>query len=590
MKWCTATRLLFLFYGFLILPASAHTLNDQHERGNLGIYSQKLSERKAELLGFTNPYGSYVTHVLEESAAAEAGLQPFDYIYGLNGREMTLTRSLTDMLSGYDPGDEVTLQLIRKNQEREISLELGEAVGRGYGHHSEAFLGVRPHRAYEADEMGVRVQIVMGSSAERAGLQTGDLILQMNDIPMVDWNDISTFMDAAKPGDEIEVSLERKGEAVIRTVELGAQGQNDEPEEYAFLGIRSKTVSPEKAEKLGFDNRYGSYTYIVYENTAAERAGLQPFDYVVGIDEYRCGQYQNLTDILRRYQPDDQALLHFIRKGQKQTEEVVFGSRRKVIRPDRDRCEEPFLGVRKSNAHHSDEGVGVDIVSNSTANAMGLQDGDIITAINGYPIIDWDDVGIAVDNTKVGQIIKVTYLRDEQSRTANGAVKSYCDTKQSEARLETRGRFKWEREPEAPVAPGGADWSRFYDELEPQRPDLRDMEVEVEDLAEEEMESLKRDFELDMPRQNTLQVEALRMYPNPNMGMFTLQFTLPDQGDTAIRIYNAFGRMIYNYELGNFSGEFLDEVDISQNGAGSYFLQIRQGQRVLAKKIVLIKN
>jgi len=31
-------------------------------------------------------------------------------------------------------------------------------------------------------------------------------------------------------------------------------------------------------------------------------------------------------------------------------------------------------------------------------------------------------------------------------------------------------------------------------------------------------------------------------------------------------------------------------VDISQNGAGSYFLQIRQGQRVLAKKIVLIKN
>jgi hypothetical protein len=82
-------------------------------------------------------------------------------------------------------------------------------------------------------------------------------------------------------------------------------------------------------------------------------------------------------------------------------------------------------------------------------------------------------------------------------------------------------------------------------------------------------------------------LEKINLYPNPSKGMFKLQFDLPEKGQTEIKVFNAAGRIIYEYELGNFTGEFSDEVDISQNGTGTYFLQIRQGEKYASKKIIL---
>jgi hypothetical protein len=92
---------------------------------------------------------------------------------------------------------------------------------------------------------------------------------------------------------------------------------------------------------------------------------------------------------------------------------------------------------------------------------------------------------------------------------------------------------------------------------------------------------------VNMPAINNLRAEKINLYPNPNKGTFRLQFDLPEKGQTEIKVYNAAGRLIYEYELGNFSGEFTDDVDISQNGTGTYFLQIRQGEKYASKKIIL---
>jgi hypothetical protein len=92
---------------------------------------------------------------------------------------------------------------------------------------------------------------------------------------------------------------------------------------------------------------------------------------------------------------------------------------------------------------------------------------------------------------------------------------------------------------------------------------------------------------INMPAINNLKVEKINLYPNPTKGLFRLQFDLPEKGTTEIKIINAAGRTIYEYELGNFSGEFADDVDISQNGVGTYFLQIRQGDKYVSKKVIL---
>lgn len=73
-------------------------------------------------------------------------------------------------------------------------------------------------------------------------------------------------------------------------------------------------------------------------------------------------------------------------------------------------------------------------------------------------------------------------------------------------------------------------------------------------------------------------------------GMCRLSFDLPQSGHTSICIYNRQGRKIYEYELDDFSGTFIDEVDILQNGEGACFLEIRQDGKSKSQKIILQKS
>ncbi|MBK8706416.1 MAG: T9SS type A sorting domain-containing protein [Saprospiraceae bacterium] len=120
-----------------------------------------------------------------------------------------------------------------------------------------------------------------------------------------------------------------------------------------------------------------------------------------------------------------------------------------------------------------------------------------------------------------------------------------------------------------------------------ERVNVDEVNVALQDMPEEESTQLKQRYGIDMTVSSNLAVENLQLHPNTSMGMFKLQFKLPTSGETSIRVFNGAGRLIYDYDLGMFSGDFSDEIDISQNGAGNYYLDIRQGEKRLSKKILL---
>ena len=86
---------------------------------------------------------------------------------------------------------------------------------------------------------------------------------------------------------------------------------------------------------------------------------------------------------------------------------------------------------------------------------------------------------------------------------------------------------------------------------------------------------------------NELNVEELNFFPNPNSGMFNLNFKLEKRGDTQIQIFDMNGKQVYMETLRNFSGEYNKDIDISEQGKGTYFLNITQGDKVLNKKILI---
>lgn len=86
---------------------------------------------------------------------------------------------------------------------------------------------------------------------------------------------------------------------------------------------------------------------------------------------------------------------------------------------------------------------------------------------------------------------------------------------------------------------------------------------------------------------NTLKVEKMNFYPNPTSGKFKLDFSLESQKDVNIKVLDAAGKEVYTETLKDFSGNYSNEIDISGNKKGIYFIVINQADKVFSKKIIM---
>jgi S1-C subfamily serine protease len=100
------------------------------------------------------------------------------------------------------------------------ALEKGEDPER-------AFLGVS---SGPAPEGGAAVGgVVADGPAAKAGVREGDTIVQINDQPVRDPDDVSAVVNSRRPGDEVRVVVERGGERRTLTVTLGEQPEQANP-------------------------------------------------------------------------------------------------------------------------------------------------------------------------------------------------------------------------------------------------------------------------------------------------------------------------------------------------------------------------
>lgn len=581
----------------------------------LGVESSGISRDKAEKLGFSNPYGSYVTKVFKNTAAHKAGLQPFDYIVGIDKYEMSESEDLTDLLSLYETGDQATVHFIRdgKRQSAKLTFASREEIEWDENKKEKAFLGVSHLSNSSCDASGVKVNVVENSTAAAMGLEDGDIITSINGNPIIDWDDVTTALNNVSAGERVKVGFDRDGQEGSATANIKSYAESKsknfqkeksktdyvkpEPKKqtenfgYAFFGVYTEEISKEKAKKLGCDNPYGSYVTGVIPGTAAERAGIGKMDYIFGFDEYRTGQYQDLTGILKKYAPGDRAVIHLVRKGKKMSSDVTFGSRENIKeekkKTNKDKCEDTFFGITSAGLGNGN-GVKVNVVKSSTAADMGIQNGDVILTIDGYIMTDWDDISMAIDRLSPGDKITVGY--DHQGTTTRMCVpiKSYAETKNCKdcncneynyTKDYDKNKNKYENEIALAKGYSGSGNSEG-------RIDLSEVDVRISEVS----------GELFTPKSgstrsyNNLIVEDLELEANEDKGLFELQFELPSRGATVVRVYNDSGRVIYDYDLGQFTGEFEDDIDLAQNGTGNYFLQITQDSKSYSRKIELNKN
>ena len=162
------------------------------KRGWLGLMIQRVTPSLAKSFGLKENKGALVAEVVEGSPAEKAGVKGGDIITSFKGKEIREYSDLSRFAGLTRPGTKVKIELIRDGKSMELTVKLGEFEESGAGRlaeKEESALGmtlqnITPELAKAFDLSkgeGILVtNIEPDSPADKAGIQRGDVILEVN--------------------------------------------------------------------------------------------------------------------------------------------------------------------------------------------------------------------------------------------------------------------------------------------------------------------------------------------------------------------------------------------------------------------------
>ncbi len=112
-----------------LLPQFAPPQDKPAERPFLGVSFQAITDELAQQEDLAASQGAWVTRVVPDSPADEAGLQEGDIIQQVDGQEVDGKHTLRDLINAHRPGDRIELAVLRGRRELRVEVELGTRPG-----------------------------------------------------------------------------------------------------------------------------------------------------------------------------------------------------------------------------------------------------------------------------------------------------------------------------------------------------------------------------------------------------------------------------------------------------------------------------
>lgn len=189
----------------MTINAKFKTCSAEEDRPILGVYEDTD----------VNAEGMVIRSLVRGKGAEAAGLQAGDVIIRVNGKPVTGSVTLREILGNHKPGDQVDVLYLRGGQNLKTALVL--SGDRQYFSHTverdpcKVFIGVyTTGHAYEG--RGARVNgVIDGTPAKESGIQPGDIIMELNGMPVSNHLEILKERDKNKPGDAFRLTVLREG-------------------------------------------------------------------------------------------------------------------------------------------------------------------------------------------------------------------------------------------------------------------------------------------------------------------------------------------------------------------------------------------
>jgi serine protease Do len=205
--------------GFAIPINMARNITDQiiHSgkvsRAFLGVLIQPVTPDLAKAFKLGKPEGALISNVNPNSPAERAGLKAGDVVTKINDRWVVDSRALQLIIGEMSPGRNVQLTIVRDGDERQYPVTLGEqpgqpsgTVGNSLKTSAERVLdgvsleALTPEFSRQYGVAGNTKGVVVrrvdpNCAASDAGLQQGDVILEVNRQPVSTVEQLNRYID-----------------------------------------------------------------------------------------------------------------------------------------------------------------------------------------------------------------------------------------------------------------------------------------------------------------------------------------------------------------------------------------------------------
>jgi serine protease Do len=208
-------------------------------RGFLGVGIQDIDQELAGALKLPSQNGVLLTEVKSDGPGAKGGLSRGDVVVKVDGKPVTSTGQFRNLIASSGAKKRVTLDVLRDGKAVSVGVELGEvpddagggAVGSSSGspratsggaldgvtleeltpeHRRALSLGQDVQRGVVITELQPR------SAAARAGLRPGDVLLELNRVPV---DSLGKFKELyAKASGDVLLLVHRRGSSVFVVV------------------------------------------------------------------------------------------------------------------------------------------------------------------------------------------------------------------------------------------------------------------------------------------------------------------------------------------------------------------------------------
>ncbi len=197
-------------------------------RPYLGISMVPVTDELRDHYGLKDKNGAVVMEVTENAPAGKAGFRKMDIIRSFNGKEMKSSEDIQKFIFSRKVGEEIKAQVLRNGKPLELKVKLEqmpETFGLAKADIQETPLKTKKSLAI-TDKLGLKVQkltpelakgmglkatdglVITGvkedSSSDKAGLQKGDVITQVNGC---DINNEADLEKALKEGEKKQSSV-----------------------------------------------------------------------------------------------------------------------------------------------------------------------------------------------------------------------------------------------------------------------------------------------------------------------------------------------------------------------------------------------